>query len=75
MPPALKLFFVKLFNIKYRITHKKKKIKQKDIDAKQKLRQYKNETKMILYRNKYKNMRKQYERKNLLQCGGHCKNP
>ena len=29
---------------------------------------------MILYRNKYKNRRKQYERKNLLQCGGHCKN-
>ena len=29
---------------------------------------------MILYRNKYKNWRKEYERKNLLQCRGHCKN-
>ena len=29
---------------------------------------------MILHRNKYKNRRKQYELKNLLQCGGHCKN-
>ena len=41
MPPALKLFFVKLFNIKYRITHKKEKTKPKDIDEKQKLRYYK----------------------------------
>lgn len=36
---------MKLFNIIYRITHKNKKIKQKDIDTKQKLRYYKNETK------------------------------
>lgn len=36
---------MKLFNIIYRITHENKKIKQKDIDTKQKLRYYKNETK------------------------------
>jgi putative transcriptional regulator len=35
---------VKLFNIIYRITHKNKKIKKKDIDTKQKLRHDKNAT-------------------------------
>lgn len=45
MPPALKLYFVKLFNIIYRITHKNKKIKEKDIDTKQKLRYYKTQQK------------------------------
>ena len=45
MPPALKLYFVKLFNTIYRITHKNKKINEKDIDTKQKLRYYKNATK------------------------------
>ena len=65
---------MKLINIIYRITHKNKKIKGKDIDTKQKLRYYKNATKRYYTENKYKNRRKQYERKNLLQCGGHCKN-
>lgn len=36
---------MKLFNIIYRITHKNKKIKKKDIDTKQKLRYDKNATK------------------------------
>lgn len=36
---------MKLFNIIYRITHENKKIKQKDIGTKQKLRYYKSETK------------------------------
>lgn len=45
---------MKLFNIIYRITHKNKKIKKKDIDTKQKLRYDKNVTKR--YYTERKNM-------------------
>lgn len=51
---------MKLFNIIYRITHKNKKIKKKDIDTKQKLRYDKNVTKRY-----YTETNTRTERKNM----------